>query len=93
MHRRDEIDWRLRAACRGEDPDLFYPEPGDASLRIPALRVCARCSVRETCLRVALDTGDVEFGIRGGMAARTRKRLLAEQGRVAAAEWVAQVVA
>ncbi len=55
--------------------------------------MCARCSVRETCLRVALDTGDVEFGIRGGMAARTRKRLLAEQGRVAAAEWVAQVVA
>lgn len=84
-----EINWRLRSACQDEDPDLFYPEKGDAALRAPALRVCAQCPVRATCLRDALDSGDVEFGIRGGLTASARKAMYRAEQRQAVAEWVA----
>jgi WhiB family transcriptional regulator, redox-sensing transcriptional regulator len=44
------MDWRSRAACVDEDPELFFPigttgpavEQADA-----AKRICARCDVRE----------------------------------------------
>ena len=83
-----EINWRLRAACREIGGDIFYPEPGDSIARIKA--ICASCPVRVECLQDALDTTDVEFGIRGGLSAHARRKLLRQRRRDEAAAWVAQ---
>lgn len=55
------VDWRDRAACRGKDPDLFFPEAPpntDAGKRqvAEARAVCRACPVTAACLRFALDT-------------------------------------
>ena len=45
------MDWRHRAACRDEDPELFFPigNTGPALLQIEeAKAVCRRCEVIET---------------------------------------------
>jgi len=70
-------DWRHRAACRDEDPELFFPisevGPG-ARQTAEAKAVCARCPVREQCLRHALDNG-LNDGIFGGTTERERRAL------------------
>lgn len=72
-----EENWRERAACRHEDPDLFFPVGSGA----PALAqadgarsVCRRCPVREPCLRWALSTGQ-EYGVWGGTTEAERRSL------------------
>ena len=45
------MDWRHRAACRDEDPELFFPigNTGPALLQIEeAKAVCRRCPVIDT---------------------------------------------
>jgi hypothetical protein len=50
--------WRSRAACRGSDPELFFPAAEDgAAYRAQvaaAKRVCSGCAVRAQCLTEAL---------------------------------------
>jgi WhiB family redox-sensing transcriptional regulator len=61
-------DWRARAACRGTDPELFFPVSDSVTgtgQAAAALRVCAACPVREPCLRWALEHGPVP-GVWGG---------------------------
>ncbi|MEU6642520.1 WhiB family transcriptional regulator [Saccharomonospora sp. NPDC046836] len=74
----ERFDWRHRAACRDEDPELFFPVtdlgPG-AQQTARAKAVCARCPVREQCLRYALDNG-LDHGIFGGMTERERRELV-----------------
>jgi WhiB family redox-sensing transcriptional regulator len=68
-------DWRHRAACRDEDPELFFPisEVGPAARQATeAKAVCARCPVREQCLRYALDNG-LDHGVFGGTTERERR--------------------
>src|SRR5690554_2167760 len=71
-------DWRQHAACRGADPELFFPPPLGANLaplmrRIRAL--CDPCPVREQCLRFALDAeGDARRENRHGIFAATTPR-------------------
>ena len=40
--------WRNRAACRGIDPDLFFPVTDEEA--DPAKAICDVCPVREACL-------------------------------------------
>jgi hypothetical protein len=57
--------WRDYAVCRGMDPNLFFPPPGDA-LRIAQVRtICFTCPVRQQCLDEAVTTGE-RHGVRGG---------------------------
>ena len=70
-------DWRDQAACRGEDPELFFPiGAGDAALiQVEQARgVCQRCPVIEECLRFAISTGQ-DAGIWGGLTAEERRIL------------------
>lgn len=42
-------EWHRRAACRGMDPAIFYPERPNHALTTRALKVCATCEVRDEC--------------------------------------------
>lgn len=64
--------WRARAACRGDDPEIFFPHRGEG-VSIPQA-ICARCPVTAQCLEYALDAGE-HFGIWGGASERERRRL------------------
>ncbi|MFC8089349.1 WhiB family transcriptional regulator [Streptomyces sp. NPDC057301] len=75
-------DWRDQAGCRHEDPDLFFPigTSGPTLLQTEqAKAVCRRCSVREECLRWALDTEQF-IGIWGGKSEDERRALRQRAG-------------
>jgi len=53
------VDWRTLAACRGTDPDLFFPPgaphaEGSATQVAAAQAVCRACPVTTPCLTFAL---------------------------------------
>ena len=64
--------WMDSALCAQTDPELFFPEQGDAAYA--AKKVCRSCPVRAECLEYAL-TNDVPFGVWGGLSARERRRV------------------
>ncbi|MCL7429609.1 WhiB family transcriptional regulator [Streptomyces sp. NPDC057806] len=71
-------DWRGRAACRQEDPDLFFPigTSGPALMQTEqAKAVCRRCPVQEQCLSWALDTRQT-VGVWGATTETERVALL-----------------
>lgn len=76
----DPHAWRLQAACRGMDVQLFYPEKWDGETTMKAIAVCETCSVREPCLDRAIQ--DREPGVWGGMSERRRRVKAAEIGRI-----------
>jgi WhiB family transcriptional regulator, redox-sensing transcriptional regulator len=79
------MDWRHRAACRDEDPELFFPigNTGPALLQIEeAKAVCMRCDVREACLQWALDSGQ-DAGVWGGLSEDERRALRRRNARAA----------
>jgi WhiB family transcriptional regulator, redox-sensing transcriptional regulator len=70
-------EWWSLAACKSADPDLFFPisQSGPASAQIArAKAVCARCAVRDECLRYAL-AADPVHGVWGGMSEEERRLL------------------
>ena len=76
------VEWRQRAACRGMDPSLFFPEHRGHSLA-EAKAVCQSCPVREACLEYALVGGEA-YGIWGGAAEFQRRRMRSIRRRGAA---------
>lgn len=80
-------DWRHRAACRDEDPELFFPigNTGPALLQIEdAKQVCRRCNVVEACLQWALESGQ-DDGVWGGTSEDERRALQRRAARARAA--------
>ena len=75
--------WRDRAACRGADPDLFFPGPGESAE--PARKVCVPCPVRQACLDYALANA-ISHGIWGGLSERERRVLRTGRVRVSRRE-------
>jgi WhiB family transcriptional regulator, redox-sensing transcriptional regulator len=70
-------DWRHRAACRNEDPELFFPvgTAGPAMRQLAAAKaVCQGCPVAAECLHWALATGQ-DAGVWGGMSEDERRAL------------------
>jgi WhiB family transcriptional regulator, redox-sensing transcriptional regulator len=70
-------DWLDHAACRGRDPELFFPvtDIGAARVQVEAAKkVCRRCPVQRACLSWALGNRQ-EAGIWGGMTEEERHRL------------------
>lgn len=72
------MNWRQSAACRHEDPELFFPigtsGPAVALQVQQAKEVCNRCPVREECLQWALDTRQ-DSGVWGGFDEQERRTL------------------
>ena len=80
------MDWRHHAACRDEDPELFFPigNTGPALLQIEeAKSVCRRCPVRDECLQFALETGQ-DAGVWGGLSEDERRALKRRNARARA---------
>ena len=77
------MDWRHEAACRDEDPELFFPigNTGPALLQIDeAKSVCQRCAVQEPCLQWALESGQ-DAGVWGGLSEDERRALKPRSAR------------
>jgi WhiB family redox-sensing transcriptional regulator len=71
------MDWRHRALCRDEDPELFFPIGNTDPALIQAeeaKKVCHRCPVIESCLQWALESGQ-DAGVWGGMSEDERRAL------------------
>ncbi|MFI1183375.1 WhiB family transcriptional regulator [Streptomyces sp. NPDC020799] len=65
------------ALCAQVEPELFFPEPGNAQSAELAREICARCPVAGACLADALRAEDglshrARFGIRGGTSPEQR---------------------
>lgn len=74
------LSWRQKAACRGVDPEIFYPvsdEEAEASKAI-----CAGCPVRQPCLEFALVSREKD-GVWGGATERERRRILRQRRKSA----------
>ena len=81
------MDWRHRALCRDEDPELFFPigNTGPAIVQLEqAKAVCRRCPVTDDCLSWALESGQ-DAGIWGGMGEDERGALKRRGARAARA--------
>jgi WhiB family redox-sensing transcriptional regulator len=66
--------WMSHGACRGEDPELFFPitAVGPALAQVSSAKaICGRCPVQANCLSYALVTGQ-EDGIWGGTTWKER---------------------
>lgn len=77
------MDWRHHAACRGKDPEVFFPigTSGPALQQIEdAKAVCARCPVIDTCLEWALEHG-MDSGVWGGLSEEDRRALRRRNAR------------
>lgn len=70
-------DWR-RAACRGEDPELF----DEQRYELFARAVCRRCPIHQQCLDYALR--HAVSGVWGGTIDAERAQLRRRRGIVAA---------
>jgi len=71
------MNWRQSAACRNEDPELFFPigTSGPAILQEQeAKAVCERCPVTEECLQWALENNQ-ESGVWGGLDENERRTI------------------
>lgn len=76
--RRRSPDWRDAALCR-PDPDAMF-DTTEAGIET-ARRLCAGCPAKRPCLADAIRTGDVEYGIRGGLLPRERRAVVKELAR------------
>jgi len=66
------MDWVSTAACRGMDPNVFFPERGRPLSDIRA--ICAGCPASDECLEYALANNE-HHGVWGGMSERQRRTI------------------
>lgn len=81
------LAWILRAACRGADPETWFPtrpsgrfslENPPPDVDLPAKRICGNCPVRSECLRFAMENEvrSHRHGIYGGLNPAERRQLM-----------------
>lgn len=66
-------EWAGHAACRGQDPEKFFPGRGDHTSIRQAKIICHRCPVKAECLEYALDND--EPGVWGATTGQERNRM------------------
>jgi len=70
--------WLDRAACRDQDPERFFPEPGEQVKAAEAKAICSGCQVRDHCLELAIKSaGGIgqDHGVFGGTLPTERSPL------------------
>ncbi|MFD4673723.1 WhiB family transcriptional regulator [Lentzea sp. NPDC058450] len=60
-------------ACADEDPELFFPEPGQVEQARAAKKVCVSCPIRTACVSYALRHGVT--GVWGGTTEDERREM------------------
>lgn len=70
----DLPEWMDDGACRGSDPDVFFPPKGHAGAAGEARQICATCKVIDECRDYALEHG-LKYGVWGGTSVRERRRI------------------
>lgn len=80
-------DWFRWAACRGLNPDMFFPvadHPGPGGMPpaafAPAIAVCNDCTCLKACRQYALDNPSLD-GIWGGTTTNERRTIRRRQAR------------
>lgn len=77
-------EWMDFAACRGVNPDLFFPERWDGHGEESAKAVCAVCPVCRPCLEYALANKCFNNqGVLGGTTVNERTRIRRQRRRAA----------
>jgi WhiB family transcriptional regulator, redox-sensing transcriptional regulator len=74
------VNWRQRSACRGLDPEIFFPATDEEAEEAKA--ICAVCPVRQMCLEHALAARERE-GVWGGLTERERRRVIRQRQKSA----------
>jgi WhiB family redox-sensing transcriptional regulator len=72
------LAWISQAACRDQDPELFFPERGHARQGTAAKQVCAACPVQGPCRDLAVKAAsgrNDDHGIFGGTKPHERTAL------------------
>lgn len=75
-----DLRWQSQGACAASADDTFFPAErlrsriDTWSTRAAKQQCNQECTVRETCLKFALEEG-IDFGIWGGMTTRERNKL------------------
>ena len=75
-----DVTWTERAACAGDDPEVWFPKAAhsrDRGAYEPARRICDRCTVTLHCLTYALDNGETH-GMWGGFTPDEREQIKRE---------------
>jgi WhiB family transcriptional regulator, redox-sensing transcriptional regulator len=70
--------WLDRAACRGQDPERFFPGSGEQVKTAEAKAICQGCQVRDHCLDLAVKAAGGlagDHGVFGGTLPDERSRL------------------
>jgi WhiB family transcriptional regulator, redox-sensing transcriptional regulator len=75
-----DIIWRDLGACRGLDPEVFFPESDEDAETAKA--ICDSCDVRIACLEHALASRE-KVGVWGGTTERERRRIIRQRRRTA----------
>jgi WhiB family redox-sensing transcriptional regulator len=70
-HATSSGDWREAAACRGEDPERWFPHASAHAGIADAKAVCAGCVVRTECLQWAI-VQRMKHGVWGGLTETER---------------------
>lgn len=65
--------WMERAACKGKDVNLFFPQREEMDKLAAARKICIVCPVREDCLAYALQH-HIKYGVWGGLGYKGRLR-------------------
>ena len=74
------LSWRQRAACRGVEPDVFYPVSDEEAEEAKA--ICEECPVRQPCLEYAISNREKD-GVWGGATERERRRIIRQRRKTA----------
>lgn len=71
----DDRAWMALAACRGYDPETWFPGEGRGPRDTTrARRICVDCPVRQQCADYAIATS-ANYGIWGGLTVNQRNRI------------------
>lgn len=80
---RRPTDWRTNAACRTEEPEMFFASDQTAAGQYSveeAKAVCRRCPSQSACLQFAFDEG-IDHGVFGGLTDTERRNMRRRQSR------------
>jgi len=68
----DEIDKHGEPVCAQTDPEIWFPDKGEAVAA--AKKLCNTCPLKEICLEFAI-TNQETYGVWGGLGAKARYKL------------------